>query len=132
MQSNEEIITNQNTHTIIYYDGYCGLCHAWVRFTLDRDRDGSKFKFSPLKDENPGSMIVRTETGEMLIRSSAVFYIMKRLGGGWRILASICEILPLRFTDFIYNIIASVRRRIFKTPDQACPIVPPHIRDRFI
>ena len=103
------------------------------------------FRFAPLQGETfkardfhenrratlPDSMIVETSEGCLLLRSDAWIHILRRLGGGWRVTATIMSVFPRPVRDFAYDFIASIRYRIFRRRDDLCPIVPPDIRIRF-
>lgn len=128
----------------IFYDGHCGLCHRWVKFVMPRDRDGSKFVFSPLQGDTfaqaipearratlPDSIIVQTHGGEVLMKSTAVLHILRRLGGVWAVLAGVGRVIPRGLRDFVYDRVASVRHKFFKKPSDACPLMPPELRGRF-
>jgi predicted DCC family thiol-disulfide oxidoreductase YuxK len=128
----------------IFYDGGCGLCHRAVRFVLAEDRAGTAFQFSPLDsdifrmtvDESkrkalPESIVVQTSDGRLLTRSCAVFHILRRLGGLWRILAIFCRVIPISMWDGVYDIVAAVRIKVFAPPPAACPLMPAHLRNRF-
>jgi predicted DCC family thiol-disulfide oxidoreductase YuxK len=126
----------------IFYDGTCGLCHAFVRFVVFRDRQGT-FLFAPLGGEHfretvrepqpqlPNSVMVCTEDGARLFRSDAALHVFRRLGRGWRRLAALLAVVPRPLLDGGYNWIARVRGKLFRAPADACPIVPPHLRERF-
>lgn len=129
----------------LLYDGYCGLCHRAVTFVLRHDVSGTAFRFTPLQSEQvqellpastpfdtlPDSVVVITERDEVLTRSDAALYIGKRLGGIWRILANVAGLVPRSTRDTIYDLIASIRTRLFAQPEEACPVAPPQIRGRF-
>ncbi|MFZ5471810.1 MAG: DCC1-like thiol-disulfide oxidoreductase family protein [Myxococcota bacterium] len=128
---------------IVFYDGYCGLCHRTVRLVLSEDAAGA-FRFAPLQGEAfartipgdrraglPDSIVVLTDGGETLVRSEAVLHILARLGGLWRLLAALVGLVPRTLRDDIYDGIARVRKHIFATPDAACPILPAPLRARF-
>jgi predicted DCC family thiol-disulfide oxidoreductase YuxK len=128
----------------IFYDGDCGLCHRAVRFVLAEDRLGTTFRFAPLASDAfrekvseaqrqslPDSIVVQTHQQELLMKSTAVFYIMQRLGGLWRIIAIICGLIPRPIRDGLYDRIAAVRKKIFAAPPAACPILPKELRGRF-
>jgi predicted DCC family thiol-disulfide oxidoreductase YuxK len=72
-----------------------------------------------------------TEEGELLCRSSAALYVMKRLGGMWRIIASIGELIPGAWRDVGYDAVARMRYRLFRKPESVCPLLPGRLRSRF-
>ncbi|MHC4956854.1 MAG: thiol-disulfide oxidoreductase DCC family protein [Planctomycetota bacterium] len=115
---------------VLLYDGHCGLCHGAVRFVLAEDRDPGTLDFGPL--ESADSVVVRTPDGALLKRSAAVLHLAARLGGYWRILGTVARIVPRPLRDAAYRGIARVRYRIFGTRDEACPILPEHLRERFL
>jgi predicted DCC family thiol-disulfide oxidoreductase YuxK len=129
---------------ILFYDGHCALCHGAVKFVLKHDRSGGAFRFAPLQGatfqsrvpaaaraELPDSVVVLTQDGALLVRSSAFVHVLRRLGGGWKILAGLIAVVPRTLRDLIYNFIARVRYRVFGKRDDLCPIVPLELRDRF-
>jgi predicted DCC family thiol-disulfide oxidoreductase YuxK len=67
----------------------------------------------------------------LLARSDAVLHILRRLGGGWKILAGAAAVVPRGLRDAAYNFIARVRYGIFGKRDELCPIVPHDLRARF-
>src|SRR5262249_26695650 len=128
----------------IFYDGGCGLCHTAVRFVLAEDHAGDTFRFAPLQGETfqaavspeeqailPSSVVVRTAQGTLLIRARAVLYIMRRLGGLWRLLAAMAVFVPISFLDKLYDGVARIRHRLFQAPKTVCPILPVPLRQRF-
>jgi predicted DCC family thiol-disulfide oxidoreductase YuxK len=129
---------------ILFYDGYCGLCHRAVRFILAEDTRGEVFRFAPLDSHAfrsavtedrratlPDSLIVVTDEGKLLSRSSAVLYVFQRLGGVWRIMALIGMVVPRMWLDGIYDAVARIRYRLFRKPESACPLLPVNLRARF-
>src|ERR1700735_242776 len=129
---------------MLFYDGHCGLCHRAVRFVVRHDRSGHAFRFAPLQGETfrervflpqretlPDSMVVLTGDGSLLTRSDALIYILRRLGGGWKLLAGVLGVIPRPLRDFVYDFVARVRYRIFGRRDEYCPVVPPELRTRF-
>lgn len=127
----------------IFYDGHCGMCHGFVRFVLARDSAGL-FRFAPLDSDLfraalpestrasvPDSIVLLSSDGKLLIRSAAVVYIVRSLGGFWRLLAGLIRWMPEQARDWGYDQIARIRHRLFRRPQDSCPIVPAHLRDRF-
>ena len=130
---------------LLFYDGGCGLCHRAVRFVLWADPEGRAFRFAPLGGETfqalvpvgererlPDSLVVRTETGALLTRSTGALHAMRRLGGVWRALAVLLGVVPRPICDVVYEFIARVRLRLFAQPNDACPFVPQPLRSRFL
>jgi predicted DCC family thiol-disulfide oxidoreductase YuxK len=129
---------------ILFYDGHCGLCHRTVKFVLRQDRAGSAFRFAPLQGETfqarvppsertglPDSIIVLTQEGRLLVRSDAFLHILRRLGGGWKVLGSMLGVVPRAVRDAAYDFVARIRYRVFGRRDALCPVVPPDLRARF-
>lgn len=128
----------------LFYDGHCGLCHRAVKFVLRHDRNGNGFRFAPLQGSTfaarvpmerrvglPDSAVVLTGAGALLVRSSASLHILRRLGGGWAVLASALAVIPQGLRDPVYDFVAHIRYRVFGRQDDFCPIVPPELRARF-
>ena len=128
----------------IFYDGTCALCHGFVRFVLAEDASGRSFRFAPLQGESlralipeaeraglPDSIVVRTADGRTLLRSSAALHVLARLGGLWRVVAAFARLVPRPLRDLAYTLVASVRKCIFGSESNACPMLPRHLRARF-
>ena len=67
----------------------------------------------------------------MLERSAAVLYTLEHLGGVWRVLAALGRLVPPRLRDALYDAVAATRYRVFGTKTEACPLLPPALRQRF-
>ncbi len=130
---------------LLFYDGSCGLCHHAVKFALARDPDGSRFRYAALQGPTfeatfppadrarfPDSIVLKTADGRVLTRSTAALRIAERIGGGWGALARVLQLLPTWLLDLAYDGVAKVRKRIFATPEGACPLLPPELRGRFL
>jgi predicted DCC family thiol-disulfide oxidoreductase YuxK len=128
----------------IFYDGHCGLCHWAVKFVIARDPQGRFFRYAPLQGTTfaalvsaerraglPDSVAVLTDDGRLLVRSDAFIYILRRLGGFWRVMGAIIAAIPRAIRDGVYNFIARVRYRIFGRRPEVCPVTPPELRARF-
>lgn len=128
----------------IFYDGPCGLCQRFVRFVVQRDRAGTKFRFAPLQGPTfeslvpverraplPDSMVVLTSDDRLLIRSDGVIHVLRRLGGFWKFIAVAIFIIPRPLRDAVYDFVIRIRYRIFGGVDNVCPVTPPELRARF-
>jgi predicted DCC family thiol-disulfide oxidoreductase YuxK len=129
----------------LFYDGTCGLCHAAVRFFIAEDADGSHLRYGTLQGKGfhrflsareraalPDSLVLLTRRQEVLTRSEGVRHALAEIGGYWRVLAAVAGLLPVRVADAAYDAVARVRHRLFRRPDEACPLVPPDLRGRFL
>jgi predicted DCC family thiol-disulfide oxidoreductase YuxK len=134
---------NPTEKVTLFYDGVCGLCHRAVRFVLAEDRTGRACDLAPLQselfassvttpEEVPDSIVLRRADGTLLFRSAAVMHAMERLGGSWRVAAVGLRVIPAPIRDVVYKFIARIRSRLFRQPDGFCPIVPQHLRARFV
>lgn len=114
---------------VLFFDGVCNLCSHLVDFLLARD-GAEKLHYAPLQGEtfqevakqNPellglDTLVVahRRPDGsrELLIRSRGVLFVLKQLGGGWKALAMILQVVPVPLADFCYRFVAAVRYRVF-------------------
>ncbi|MEO6119376.1 MAG: DCC1-like thiol-disulfide oxidoreductase family protein [Terriglobales bacterium] len=125
----------------MFYDGHCALCHGVVRFLLAVDKAGL-FVFAPLQSNKfaklPGSselageqtVVVATQEGSLLTKSRAILYLLRELGGFWRIVAWLGRVIPAVIADAAYDFIARVRYRIFGRKEALCPLVPEELRSR--
>jgi len=135
----------ESAREILFYDGGCGLCHRTVRFVLWADRTGDRFRFAPLNGELfrklvsearrvglPDSIVLRAADDSLLVRSAAMLYVLRRLGGWWVVLAVVLKLVPMRWRDALYDFIARRRRAWFRPRADVCPDVPAHLRSRFL
>lgn len=129
---------------LLFYDGYCALCHRAVKFVLKQDRSGKAFRFAPLQGSTlesrisperraslPDSILVLTVEGELLVRSDAFIHILRRLGGSWGFWARLLALIPRGLRDWVYDFIARIRYRLFGMREDLCPVLPPEWRARF-
>ncbi len=127
---------------IILFDGVCNLCNRTVQFVLKHDKKAI-FKFALLQSKaaqrllensdlsKPGMDSILYIRGNQVIRkSTAVLYILRDLRGLWK-LAFGFMILPAFIRDFIYDIVAKNRYRVFGKRD-SCMIPTPELKNRFL
>jgi predicted DCC family thiol-disulfide oxidoreductase YuxK len=135
-------------HPIVLYDGICGLCNRFVQFILRRDPTGV-FRFASLQSALASQILQRhglnaadldtvyvvVNPGEssesLLARSNAVLYVLRQLGGIWRVSALVCKVFPRPLRDFFYSIVARTRYRFFGRYE-TCPLPSAETRARFL
>lgn len=132
---------------LVLYDGVCGLCDRTVQILLRLDRRGV-LRFAPLQGETARSILARTgdpHPGDTIVfvaapdavapslasRSSAVLAILRRLGVGWRLLATLGALVPRPLRDAVYDAIAARRYRWFGRRD-SCRLPTAAERARFL
>jgi predicted DCC family thiol-disulfide oxidoreductase YuxK len=129
-------------HATLYYDGACGLCDRFVQFVLKRDRS-EYFQFATLQSpagrevlarlelpETDLQTMVMVEGNEPYTRSTAALRICRRLVAPWPLLYAFMMI-PRPLRDAAYSFVAAKRKLWFRPPD-ACVVMPPELRRRFI
>jgi predicted DCC family thiol-disulfide oxidoreductase YuxK len=142
---NQQAIPAGKEVHLILYDGECSLCNGLVRFVLTRDRK-AVFEFAPLQGETVAAM--RSDSTEQeplttfyvipnyrlasapLAQSQALWFVARHLGWPWRA-AALGRILPRRFTDWLYDLVARHRYSLFGR-QQLCLMPSPHDRARFV
>lgn len=133
----------RTAHPIVLYDGACGMCNRTVRFVLRRDREGV-FRFAALQSRLAerilaGQGIRATELDtlyvvdgeEVLARSEAVMFVLRRLGGIWKAVAEVLRFLPRGMRDGMYGAVARNRCRVFGKYE-VCPAPSEQERGRFV
>ena len=132
---------------ILFYDGVCGLCDRAVQFVLRHDRHG-RFRFAALQSAVAAEVLERhgrdprdldtmfllvdagTPRERLLSRSDGVCELLRRLGGGWAVLA-LARVLPRGMRDRAYDLVARHRYRWFGRFER-CALPPPGARERFL
>jgi len=127
---------------IILYDGVCNLCWFWVRFILKHDRK-RLFNFVPLQSQTAKnimlenklhvaelSTVVLIDDKRVLLKSSAILYVLKKLPMPWPLLYGLI-VLPRFIRDGIYGFIGQRRYQWFGR-GEACHLPDKHDQDRFL
>ena len=125
---------------IILFDGVCNLCNGTVQFIIKRDKKAI-FKFAPLQSEIGKKLVQKNGSDELdtivfitdtavFVKSKAVFAIIKELSGLYKLFL-IFAILPTAFTDYIYDLVAKYRYKLFGKKN-TCMIPSEEIRSRFV
>lgn len=135
--------TNQeHQNLVLHYDGECGFCHGLPRFMLEEDRQG-RFCYSPQQStysakqlaksglQLDGESIVLQEDDRTYIESDAVVRILHHLGGLWRLVGLVLQVVPRSLRDSGYRWIGRHRYRLGTRPESLCPVLPASHRHRF-
>ena len=135
-------------HPIILYDGVCGLCNRFVQFVLRHDRQ-DRFRFAALQGDFARTILKRhalnpdvldtvytvfdygQSTERLLSRNEAASAVLQELGGIWRLCANLLDLLPQRFRDWRYTVVARNRYRIFGKYE-TCPLPKESDRHKFL
>ncbi len=126
---------------ILLYDGVCGLCNRTVQWILRRDRDGA-MRFAALDSavgrealrllptlSGVDSVILLHRDGAW-VKSTAVLELARYVGGTWK-LALLGYLLPRPVRDWMYDVVARYRYRVFGR-FESCPLPAPEHRQRFL
>jgi predicted DCC family thiol-disulfide oxidoreductase YuxK len=133
---------------IVLYDGVCGLCNRLVQFILRHDYT-DVFRFASLQSTFAGQILrkhgastadldtfyVVADPGlsneHLFARSDAVAYVLRELGGIWKVCGELWKLLPRSLREGLYKLVARHRYRIFGRLD-ACPLPDPRVRHKFL
>ncbi|HWB54478.1 MAG TPA: thiol-disulfide oxidoreductase DCC family protein [Tepidisphaeraceae bacterium] len=132
----------QAADNLVLFDGLCNLCTRSVQFIIRHDQ-AAIFKFASVQSElgkefyrkhgldwdNPQTFLL-VDGDRIFQRSDAAIEVARRFGGFWR-MVSIFKIVPRRFRDWVYRIIANNRYRWFGKREQ-CMIPTEQIKNRFL
>src|SRR4051812_25582407 len=123
------MMISEHMKYVILFDGVCNLCNRAVQFLIRNDRH-DRFVFVSLQSEtakqlaaiygfNAGSMdtVIYIRKAKVYSKSSAWLMMLNDLGGWWKS-AGVLYILPKRFRDFLYDLVAGSRYRIFGKRDE--------------
>ncbi len=119
-------------HTVVFFDGVCGLCNGFVDFLVQHDR-ARVLRYAPLQGataarferlpRNLDSVVV-VDGDRVLVKSDAALVVLSRLGGVWRFTA-VARVIPRVVRDAVYDTIARNRYRWFGKRE-ACRVPEPH------
>jgi predicted DCC family thiol-disulfide oxidoreductase YuxK len=109
---------------VVVYDGYCHVCSGGVRF-LERFQATPPFLLLPTQSvqgrqllarhdidpDDPSTFLV-LDQGRVYTASDASIHMLIAMGGAWR-LAHVARIVPRRWRDAAYRLLARNRYRWF-------------------
>lgn len=136
-------MANLKNKQIVLFDGVCNLCHNAVQFIIKRDPK-NKFVFASLDSkigqkllserginrQEIDSIVLIIPDDAYFIKSDAALEISKSLSGIYPIF-SVFSFIPQSFRDFIYDLVAKNRYRIFGKKE-ACPLPTEEQKEKFI
>jgi len=127
---------------VLLFDGVCNLCNGFVRIVLKHEKEPT-IKFSALQSqegiqitekfhlhEKGIDSIVFIENNVAYVKSSAALKIAKHLKAPWSFV-TVFRFLPQGIADFLYDLIAKYRYRIFGKSDK-CMIPDQKWKSRFL
>ncbi len=111
-------------HSIVFFDGVCNLCNGFVQFVLKHEAK-IDFQFCSLQSDfavkffkdNQFNLIgidsvIVFENNQFFIKSEAAFKIISKLKWPYKAF-NVFIVLPKFFNDFIYQLVAKFRYKIF-------------------
>jgi len=135
------------SNPIVLYDGVCGLCNRAVQFLLQRDRH-DRLRFAALQSDFAATLLKRhgvdhqeldtvyvvLNPGEaneaLLAKSDAALFFAKAIGGVWN-LARLASIIPRPIRNWVYDLVARYRYRVFGK-SETCMLPDPRHKHKFI
>jgi predicted DCC family thiol-disulfide oxidoreductase YuxK len=133
---------NKQANDIILFDGICNFCNFWVNRLMKFDKKfifkfaalqstvGKELLQQHLQNEIDLDSFILISDNKLSKKSTAALLIARKLGGAF-ILFYPLIFLPLSFRDFVYDIIASNRYKLFGKKD-SCRIPSAKDRERFL
>jgi predicted DCC family thiol-disulfide oxidoreductase YuxK len=145
-QAMDQIMKRAEFETIVFFDGYCGLCSGVVDFMIARDSN-ERLLFSPLQGETARSclseqlrndldsviVVRRNQKGAVTItlkKRDAVLEALRLLNSTWAAFARAAQVLPRPIRDAVYDVVAKNRFKLFGRRD-SCRAPTENERKRF-
>lgn len=130
-------------YNYIIYDGVCVFCNYWVNWLIKRDRK-DVFRFIPLQSKLGRSLLSERNISSdkvqsivyiqieraYFLKSDAILNLLSELTP-WKYFVVILKIFPSLIRDFVYDLVATNRYKIFGRHQQ-CEIPSPSIRQKFL
>lgn len=127
---------------VVIFDGVCKLCTSSLTFIL-RHEAAQELRFAPMQsaagkhlmqkfgiDPTQMKTFVVIADGRAYVRSDAAVRVSRFLRGGWKLLG-IVRIIPRPIRDYVYDLVARNRYRLFGRHD-ACIVPTSELESRFI
>jgi predicted DCC family thiol-disulfide oxidoreductase YuxK len=127
---------------LIVFDGYCVLCSGWAKFVLRQDR-AARYRLLAAQsalghalyihyglDPEDYQTNILIADGVAWFKSEGSIKMAEGLGLPWSLAAGF-RILPLRIRDYLYDLVALNRLRLFGRRE-TCYLSAINFEDRFI
>ncbi len=109
----------------VLFDGECPFCITWVRWVI-RFLTVPSVYFVPgfseagvwlvdrfhVADHIQQTVVVIT-SGRIYTKSEAVCFLLKLMGGFWKVITVFC-LIPRRLLDVIYEVVATHRQHLYR------------------
>lgn len=121
---------------VIFIDGQCLLCNAFVKFILKHDRK-DQFVFTHLQSNGANqnkpylNTVVLEYQGHRYYKSDVSIHVFKILGRRFKLLSILINLFPQYVRDFWYDVIAKYRYKIWGKSD-SCILPDESIKHKFI
>lgn len=125
---------------VVFFDGDCGFCSRVVIFVAERDPN-ARFRFAPLQSAVGKSVlnfsdrsvdaldtVILMDGEDLFVKSTAALQIARRLRFPWS-MAIVLMIVPRFARDWVYDLVARHRHRIFA--DDRC-VLPSILAGRML
>lgn len=133
-------VAHQLRKTIVFFDGYCGLCNHSINILIRFDSKKA-LNYAPLQGSTAVALLPRDlhhapqtivvyDEDRIWIKTEAVFRIIQKIGGIWSLLL-IFRVLPIGLMNLGYDFVSRNRHRWFK-PLAACRLPSADEADRFL
>lgn len=107
---------------VLFYDEHCSVCRRIVSLIVAADH-GGLLRIAPLQGHHGDALRLRHPEfadresaiwcpiqGDPVQNSDAVLGALAYIGGGWRPIARIGRLIPAKFRDWVYRVLAHNRR----------------------
>lgn len=139
-----ETHSKNKNELIVFVDSQCVVCNGLVEWILARD-ENKLFRFAGLNSDRfkelkenrnltdiPDSVVLY-EKGEVYYKSRAILHIFQKLGFPWSSIYSIGQWIPEKWSNALYDWVASNRYGWFgKTEEDFCKMPDPEHEGRFL
>jgi predicted DCC family thiol-disulfide oxidoreductase YuxK len=140
-------MSDNDSFSIILYDGVCGLCNRLNQFLLKRDHH-DRFRFASLQSNFAKELLERhaidpldldtvhvvvdygKPNEKVLSRSDAIIHALSQIGGVWGVFAA-GKVLPRSLRDSLYKLVATNRYRLFGKYD-VCLMPEERFKHKFL